>query len=97
MHLTSPYPPIPDLPSPTNYYSFLVDRPEVKKWPNYTVYIDGMTGKSIRLRPFFDRVDMAATGLAASGAIGGLGLRSEDGHSVGLLSENCMVSTLPLL
>jgi len=95
MHLSSLFPPIPDLPSPTNYYSFLVDRPEVERWPNYTVYIDGVTGESIRIRPLLDRIETAATGLAASSAEGGLGLHGGDGHLVGLLSENCLVSAFP--
>ncbi|KAI0313846.1 acetyl-CoA synthetase-like protein [Amylostereum chailletii] len=78
------YPPLPILPD-TNYYDFLFSRPEVAQWPDYTVYMDGITGERWMYREFVRRVDNGAGALAGS-----LGIRMEDNGMVGVLSENCL-------
>ena len=78
----------PEVPSwPTkNYAELALERPEFQALDDYTLQIDGVTGKKRKFREFLDRVADAATALGA----GGLGLTAEQGF-VGLMSENCLV------
>ena len=78
----------PEVPSwPTkNYAELALERPEFQALDDYTLQIDGVTGKKRKFREFLGRVADAATALGA----GGLGLTAEQGF-VGLMSENCLV------
>ncbi|KAI0309887.1 acetyl-CoA synthetase-like protein [Amylostereum chailletii] len=84
MIFKSPYAPLPDLPN-VNYYDAIFGRPEVAQWPDYTVYIDGITGEKWGFKKYRQRIDDAAAALA-----GPLGIKKENGEVVGVLSENCM-------
>lgn len=89
------YPPVPSLPTP-NYSDFLLHRPDQDAWPDYTVYINGLTGECVRFSMFKARVDAAAIALAAQVNRGGLGILPGANERVGVLCENCIVrATLP--
>ena len=91
MILESPYPSIPEPSSFQNYYSWILERPEVGQWPNYLAYIEGGTGKSYRLRHFIQRVEDLAGALAGPEARGGINLQMDTSEMVGILSENNIV------
>ena len=74
---------------PLNVVSGLLDRPDQKEWPDYTVHIDAITGVTRSFKQFRDRVSLAATAL---GVPNGLGLSPERNDMVGILSDNCLVS-----
>ncbi|VDC07171.1 unnamed protein product [Peniophora sp. CBMAI 1063] len=78
------WPEVPLWPT-KNYAELALERPEFQAWDNFTLQIDGVTGKKRKFREFLDLVADAATALGA----GGLGLTAEQGF-VGLMSENCM-------
>ena len=90
MYYKSMCPPIPPLPD-TNVHHLVFNRPSQQEWPNYTVFIDALTGQRRRFRELVDRIRDGATSLGADIKHGGLGLRPENGEIVGILSENCMV------
>lgn len=75
-----------------NLHKHVFQRPDQENWPDYTLYIDGATGKKRSFFQFKDRVFDAATALGTPQAQGGLGLSGDDGEIVGILSENCLVS-----
>lgn len=85
------WPEVPPWPT-KNYAELALERPEFQALDDYTLQIDGVTGKKRKFREFLDRVADAATALGA----GGLGLTADHGF-VGLMSENCMVCTFPLM
>ncbi|KAI0319157.1 hypothetical protein OF83DRAFT_1111778 [Amylostereum chailletii] len=85
----SMYPDVPPWPG-ANYHDIVMNRPELREYPNYTLHIDGITGERRRLREYIERVADGATALGTEIEAGGLGLRAEDGHFVGILSENCL-------
>ena len=86
------------LTTPTiNYYDWFLDRPELKAWPNYTLHIDPVTGERRRLRFVLDRLEHAATALVSSPSDGGLGFVAKQSGVVGILSENCLVSSIRCL
>ncbi|KAI0051427.1 acetyl-CoA synthetase-like protein [Auriscalpium vulgare] len=86
----SPYPPIPAWPQ-VNFYDYLLSRPEVRSWPNYTLHVDGLTGERRRFREFVVRVEGAASVMSAEPGVGVGGLGLQQGKDlVGILSENCM-------
>ncbi|KAI0309886.1 acetyl-CoA synthetase-like protein [Amylostereum chailletii] len=87
MIFQSPYGPVPDIPT-VNYYTWLLERPDVAQWPDYVAYVDGPTGRARRLREFLARVESLAAALAAPASKGGLDLRGDAGEMVGILSEN---------
>ena len=74
-----------------NYHDFVMNRPEVRNFPNFTLYIDGITGERRTLHEYFEAIADGATALGTNESLGGLGLSVEAGHFVGILSENCMV------
>ena len=81
----------PPLSTPTiNYYDWLLGRPELKSWPDFTLHIDAVTGERRQARDVLERFEHAATALAASPRDGGLGLVAGK-HVVGILSQNCLV------
>ena len=75
----------------TNYYDWLLGRPELKSWPDFTLHIDAVTGEQRELRAVLERFEQAATALATPSRDGGLDLVSGRREIVGILSENCLV------
>ena len=81
----------PTLSTPTiNYYDWLLGRPELKSWPDFTLHIDAVTGERRQVRDVLERFEHAATALAAFPRDGGLGLGAGK-QVVGILSQNCLV------
>jgi hypothetical protein len=82
----------PPLSTPTiNYYDWLLGRPELKSWPNFTIHIDAVTGEQRQVHGVLERFEHAATALAAPPGDGGLGLVPGKQQVVGILSQNCLV------
>lgn len=84
------YPPPPPLPTP-NHHDFLLNRPDQAAWPNYTVYIDGISGERVRFSEFKARVNAAAVALVAQTNRGGFGIFPGANERIGVLCENCIV------
>ncbi|KAI0297734.1 hypothetical protein BC826DRAFT_907561 [Russula brevipes] len=79
------------LSTPTiNYYDWLLGRPEVEAWPDFTIHIDAVTGVRRNFRAVLERFEHAATALAYSPRDGGLGLTAGQREVVGILSDNCL-------
>jgi acyl-CoA synthetase (AMP-forming)/AMP-acid ligase II len=78
------YPSPPALPA-VNYYDFIFGRPDVASWPDWTAYIDGVTGEKRSFRSTVARIETAAAALIE------LGVAPDGAERVGVLSENCMV------
>ena len=74
-----------------NYYDWLLGRPELNSWSDFTLHIDAVTGEQRKARAVLERFEQAATVLATSPRDGGLGLGSGRREVVGILSENCLV------
>lgn len=74
----------------TNYYDWLLRRPGLKSWPDFTIHIDGVTGERRQVHDVLERFEHAATALAAPPGDGGLGLVPGK-QVVGILSQNCLV------
>lgn len=84
----SPYsdpPPLPDV----NAHYLLLKRPDQAEWNDYTFHVDPQTGRKRTYRQFLARIQDLATAMGAPVAQGGLGMRTEDGEIVGIMSENC--------
>ena len=80
------------LSTPTiNYSDWLLGRPELKSWPDFTLHIDAVTGEQRKVRAVLERFEQAATALGTSSRDGGLGLGSGRREVVGILSDNCLV------
>ena len=77
-----------------NIHHFLFHRPEQVDWKDYTLYIDGKTGRKISFRKFVNLVQLGATALGAPVGKGGLGLHKENGEIVGIISPNSVVCAL---
>lgn len=77
-----------------NYYDFLVGRPDLQSWPDYTLFVDAMTGKRRRFRETLARIEECASALSSEGRDGGLEIEPGSKEVVGILSENCMVGGL---
>jgi hypothetical protein len=90
-YLKSLYHSLPISTRTINYYDWLLGRPELKAWPDYTVHIDAVTGERRRFHAVLDRLEQAATVLASSPDDGGLGFAAGQPGIVGILSENCLV------
>lgn len=86
----------PPLSTPTiNYYDWLLGRPELDSWPDFTLHIDAVTGERRQARAVLERFEQTATALAMSTRDGGHGLVSgRQGVLVGILSENCLVRAI---
>lgn len=89
MYQKSLFPQIPALPE-VNVVTSMLYRPEQDSWPEYTAQIDATTGQKRTFTQFRERVSLGATAL---GAPEGLGLSPEKSDMVGILSENCLVSS----
>jgi hypothetical protein len=78
-----------------NYYDWLLGRPELKSWSDFTLHIDAVTGEQRKARAVLERIEQAATALTSalvtSPRYGGLALGSGKRGVVGILSENCLV------
>jgi hypothetical protein len=92
-HINSLFRPLPSSTPTINYYDWILGRPELKKWPDFVLHIDGVTGEQRHARAVLERFEQAATALAASPSDGGLGFAAGQGEIVGILSENCLVRT----
>ena len=79
-----------------NYYDFLIGRPDLASWPDYTLFIDAITGKRRRFRETLARIEECATALSSAKRDGGLEIEPGSKEVVGILSENCMVRKLCL-
>jgi hypothetical protein len=89
-YIRSLFPSLP-LSTPTiNYYDWLLGRPVLKSWPDFTLHIDGVTGERRQVHDVLERFEHAATALVTSPKDGGLGLVAGM-RIVGILSENCLV------
>ncbi|KAF8271925.1 hypothetical protein EI94DRAFT_445287 [Lactarius quietus] len=86
-YLKSPHSLIPSGPS-VNYYDFLFQRPELRSWPDYTLFVDATTGRRRRFRETLAHIEDCATALTLAAEEGGLDM--EPGSVVGILSENCL-------
>jgi acyl-CoA synthetase (AMP-forming)/AMP-acid ligase II len=81
----------PDLPEvvESNVHNLILNRPDQREWPDYTLFVNVATGQRRSFKQFVERVRDGATALGADVAQGGLGLRPENGELVGILSDNC--------
>lgn len=89
-HLKSLFRSLPFSTPTINYYDWLLGRPALKSWPDFTLHIDAVTGERRQARNVLERLEHAATALAASPSDGGLGLAAGK-QVVGILSQNCLV------
>lgn len=89
-HLKSLFRALPLSTPTTNYYDWLLGRPELKSWPDFTLHIDAVTGERRQVHDVLERFEHAATALSASPRDGGLGLVAGK-QVVGILSQNCLV------
>lgn len=89
-HIKSLFRSLPFSTPTINYYDWLLGRPELKSWPDFTLHIDAVTGERRQVRDVLERFEHAATALAASPGDGGLGLAAGK-QVVGILSQNCLV------
>ncbi|KII90717.1 hypothetical protein PLICRDRAFT_174091 [Plicaturopsis crispa FD-325 SS-3] len=86
MIVASPFPQIPQIPE-QNFHHHCFGRPDQVAWPqDFTLYIDGVTGRRRTFREFRETVYDGATALGSPVSQGSLGLT--DRHIVGILSEN---------
>ena len=90
MHIKSRFPGLPPIPE-ANVYDLIFGAPEAAQTPDYTIYIDGVTGRKHSFHSYRHFVRDAATALAAAQAQGGLALSGDAGDIVGILSHNCVV------
>ncbi|KAF9261192.1 acetyl-CoA synthetase-like protein [Marasmius fiardii PR-910] len=104
MYITSPYAQPPAIPTnePLNAFDVMFNRPEQKEWKDFTLYIDSITGKTLRYSAYLKRMEDVTTALGAPVSEGGLGLGADGGaetredgtlvrpvkEMVGIMSEN---------
>ncbi|KAH8104506.1 hypothetical protein BXZ70DRAFT_904699 [Cristinia sonorae] len=89
MYLKSLYPPVPSTPD-VNFHELLFTSPLPVPIPEYTLHIDGLTGRSRTRNEFYEEVRDGATALATPTQQGGLGLSSENGDVVAIYSTNSL-------
>ena len=90
-YITSLFPAISSSIPTVNYYDWLTGRPDLKNWPDFPLYIDGITGEERSVHAVLERFEHAATALTTSPRDGGAGLVAGKGEMVGILSDNCLV------
>jgi hypothetical protein len=95
MYYRSLFPDLPELVE-SNIHDLILNRPDQQAWPDYTLFVNVVTGQRCSFREFVERVRDGATALGAEVAQGGLGLRPENGELVGILSDNCPVRSIPI-
>ncbi|KAG2033460.1 hypothetical protein BDR03DRAFT_1014312 [Suillus americanus] len=88
MYYKSLFPNLPEV-AESNIHNLILNRPDQREWPDYTLFVNIATGQRRSFREFVERVRDGATALGADVAQGGLGLRPENGELVGILSDNC--------
>ncbi len=91
-YIKSLHNPIPAGPA-INYYDFLFRRPELRSWPDYTLFVDATTGRRRRFRETLAHIEDCATALTLAADEGGLDMEPGSNEVVGILSENCLVRT----
>ena len=82
-----------------NYYDFIFRRPELRSWPDYTLFVDATTGRRRRFRETLAHIEDCAAALTFVAEEGGLDMEPGSNEVVGILSENCLVGaahTFPL-
>jgi hypothetical protein len=90
MYLKSLFPDVPPTPQ-MNVHHLFFNRPDQAEWKDFTLQIDGETGKRRTFRQFVDRLKLGMTALGAPVAEGGLGLGTQNGEMVGIISPNSLV------
>ena len=91
MYVASMFPPVPPLEDQNVHHAiFGADQ---RKRPDYTLYINADTGRKHTYYEFLERVYDGATFLGTPVSEGGLGISAENGEVIGILSDNCMVSS----
>ncbi|TFY71710.1 hypothetical protein EVG20_g1296 [Dentipellis fragilis] len=88
-YVKSLYPPISE-PPVFNFYEWLTGFDAVNNPPDFTLFIDGLTGEKRGKREFFDRAAHCATAFAAPSDDGGLEITKRPGEMVGIFSENSL-------
>jgi len=85
---------VPDFPTDTNAWSFLLHHPLglPAPLPDHVMFVDGLTGFKRTRYQFLERVELAGAALIT--ARGGLRLKPTD--MVAVLSGNCLVVTTSL-
>jgi hypothetical protein len=103
MYVKSPYPDPPALPK-VNAHHILFKRPDQTDWPDYTLHIDGMSGKRVMFREWVRDMEDLSTALAAPTSEDCMGLQgwgegegAEDvvpgrKEIIGIMGENSSVS-----
>jgi hypothetical protein len=106
MYVKSPYPDPPGLPV-VNVHRLFFRRPDQAEWADYTLHIDGVTGKRVMFREWLRDMEDLSTALAAPTSEGCMGLQGwgegegpEDvvpggKEIIGIMTENSSVSAYP--
>ncbi|KAG1882795.1 hypothetical protein F4604DRAFT_1678288 [Suillus subluteus] len=89
MYYRSLFPNLPEV-AQSNVHNLVLNRPDQREWPDYTLFVNVATGQQRSFKQFVERVRDGATALGVDVAQGGLGLRPENGELVGILSDNCL-------
>jgi len=63
MYVKSPYPDPPAMPT-VNVHHFFFKRPDQAEWPDYTLHIDGVSGKCVMFREWARDMEDLSTALA---------------------------------
>lgn len=96
MYLRSSFPPIPNVPTTNYLYTvFPEGSSEDSKTVDYTIHIDAVTGQRRSVKEFARDVFDAITVFGMDRSYGGLKLENQ--HRVGILSDNCMVCSWTIL
>lgn len=90
MLLESPYP-APSPITPTNVFNYFFPDNYPLERQNIVIHIDALTGQTRTWKEFAHRVVRASTALDSAPSLGGYGIKS--GEMIGIMSDNCMVST----
>lgn len=88
--LLGPLEPIPDV----NAHDALFNSAHASTVPDYTVYIDAVSGKEWKKHAFQARAVRLATALVADVKDGGLGLKPNGKEIIGIFSKNHLVCYL---
>lgn len=92
--ISSLYPGVHELPS-TNLFNICFNHPDAEAYKDYTMFIDGLSGRTTQYYELKHLIESTTSALAASTTEGGLGLHRQTGHMVGILSQNSVVSFVP--
>lgn len=95
MLVESPYPDVPLHPV-RNIHDRCFNRPDAPV-EDYTVFVDGITGRTWLNSALKERMARARTTIAAPVGDGGLGISPDDGEVVGILGTNNVVRNEAIL